>query len=157
MITATLTGLDSQPRGLGAELLTIAIALAGVAIFGYLAAQAVEAIAREVTGDARKEKRERRMIDQLEDHFIICGYGRVGRRAAEEFVASGQPFVVLDFSQEALEIARERGVLYSRAAAPTTATSPAPGSSARAGCSPPPTRTRRTSTSRSRRARSGPT
>ena len=27
------------------------------------------------------------MIERLEDHFIICGYGRVGRRAADEFAA----------------------------------------------------------------------
>ena len=112
VITATLTGLDSQPRGVGAELLTIAMALTGVAIFGYLATQAVEAIAHEVTGHARRGKRERRMIDQLEHHYIICGYGRVGRRAAEEIAASGQPFVVLDVTTEALDVARERGVLY---------------------------------------------
>ena len=112
MITATLTGLDSQPRGPGAELLTIAMALTGVAIFGYLATQAVEAIAHEVTGHTRRERRQRRMIDQLDNHFIICGYGRVGRRAAEEFAASGEPFVVLDVNPAALDIARERGVLY---------------------------------------------
>jgi voltage-gated potassium channel len=112
VITATLTGLDSQPRGVGAEFLTIGMALTGVAIFGYLATQAVEAIAHEVTGHARREKRQRRMIDQLEDHFIICGYGRVGRRAAEEIAASGQPFVVLDVTAEALAAAREQGVLY---------------------------------------------
>ena len=52
------------------------------------------------------------MIEQLEDHFIICGYGRVGRRAADEFAASGQPFVVLDTGEEAIDIARQRGVLY---------------------------------------------
>jgi voltage-gated potassium channel len=112
VVTATLTGLDSTPRGTGAELLTILLALGGVAIFGYLAAQAVEAIAREVTGDARRNKRQRRMIDELTDHFIICGYGRVGRRAAEEFAASGEAFVVLDFSEDALEAARQRDVLY---------------------------------------------
>ena len=97
VVTATLTGLDTTPKGAGAEFLTIGLALSGVAIFGYLAAQAVEAVAREVTGHARREKRRRRMIEQLRDHFIICGFGRVGRRAAEEFAASGQAFVVLDF------------------------------------------------------------
>jgi len=112
VVTSTLTGLDSTPEGTGAELLTIALALSGVAIFGYLAAQVLEAIAREVTGDARREKRRRRMIDELRDHFIICGYGRVGRRAAEEFGASGEPFVVLDFNPEVLRIARELDVLY---------------------------------------------
>jgi voltage-gated potassium channel len=111
-VTTTLTGLDSTPPGEGAEFLTIALALGGVALFGYAAAQAVEAIAREVTGDARKDKRRRKVIDQLQDHFIICGYGRVGRRAAEEFAASGQPYVVLDLSAHAIGVARERGIPY---------------------------------------------
>ena len=49
-VTDTLTGLDSSPPGPGAEHPTIVIALGGVALFGYLTAQAVESIAREVTG-----------------------------------------------------------------------------------------------------------
>ena len=113
-ITATLTGLDSAPRGAGAEYLTIAIALGGVAILGYVAKQAFDAIANELGGDTRREKRQRQMIEQLTDHFIICGYGRVGRRAAAEFAASGQPFVVLDTGAEAIDVARQRGVLYFR-------------------------------------------
>ena len=111
-VTTTLTGLDSTPRGTGAEFLTVALALSGVAIFGYLAAQAIEAVANEIAGEARKAKRRRRMIDELRDHFIICGYGRVGRRAAEELAAAGRPFVVLDFSPDSLAAARERDVLY---------------------------------------------
>jgi voltage-gated potassium channel len=43
---------------------------------------------------------------------VICGYGRVGRRAAAEFVEAGVDFVVLDFNPEVIEIARERGVPY---------------------------------------------
>jgi voltage-gated potassium channel len=111
-VTATLTGLDSTPRGTGAELLTIGIALSGVAIFGYLVAGALDAIAHEVAGETRKTKRRLRMIDALNDHFIICGYGRVGRRAAEEFESAGQPYVVLDFNADALAAAKERGVLF---------------------------------------------
>jgi len=109
-VTVTLTGLDTSPRGQGAEYLTIVLALGGLAIFGYAAAQVVESVAREVAGDARRDKRRRRMIEKLQDHFIICGYGRVGRRAAEEFAASGQSYVVLDTGEEAISIARERGV-----------------------------------------------
>ena len=112
IVTTTLTGLDTTPRGPGAELLTIVLALSGVAIFGYLAAKVFEAVAREVTGHALREKRRRRMIEELREHFIICGFGRVGRKAADEFSASGQPFVVLDFSPDALEAAETRGVLF---------------------------------------------
>jgi voltage-gated potassium channel len=111
-VTATLTGLDTTPRGPGAELLTILLALSGVAIFGYLASQAFEALANEIAGEARRAKRRRRMIDSLKDHFIICGYGRVGRRAAEELESAGKGYVVLDFSPEAIDRAREKGILF---------------------------------------------
>jgi voltage-gated potassium channel len=111
-VTATLTGLDSKPRGTGAELVTIGVALAGVAIFGYLVAGALDAIANEVAGETRRTKRRKRMIQALEEHFIICGYGRVGRRAAEEFDVSGQHYVVLDFSPDAVATAKERNVLF---------------------------------------------
>ena len=83
-----------------------------MAIFGYLVAGALDAIANEVAGETRRTKRRLRMIDQLNDHFIICGYGRVGRRAAEEFDVSGQPYVVLDFSPDAIAAAKERGTLF---------------------------------------------
>jgi voltage-gated potassium channel len=112
IVTASLTGLDTTPHGLGAELLTIAIVLSGVAIFGYFAAQIFDSIAHSVLGGAWREKKRRKMIDELRDHIILCGYGRVGRRAGEELQRAGVPYVVLDFSEEALEHAREDDVLF---------------------------------------------
>jgi len=112
IVTASLTGLDSTPHGFAAELLTILIVLSGVAIFGYFAAQIFDSIAHSVLGGAWKEKRRRKMIDQLRDHIIVCGYGRVGRRAGAELREAGVPYVVLDFSEEALEYAREQDAPY---------------------------------------------
>jgi voltage-gated potassium channel len=112
IVTASLTGLDTTPRGPGAELLTVVLVLAGVTIFGYLAVQLVDSVTREILGGAWRERKQRKMIDQLRDHVIVCGYGRVGRRAAQELRLSGIPYVVLDFSEEALSVARERGDLY---------------------------------------------
>jgi voltage-gated potassium channel len=83
-----------------------------VAIFGYLAAQVFDSIAHGILGGAWKEKKRRKMIDELRDHIIVCGYGRVGRRAAEELNLAGASFVVLDFSEEALEFAREHDDLF---------------------------------------------
>ena len=42
-------------------------------------------------------------IDKLNDHYILCGYGRVGRQVAEEFTTDGVPFVVVDQSSETVE------------------------------------------------------
>lgn len=105
IVTASLTGLDSTPRGIWAELLTILIVLSGVAIFGYFAAQLFDELAHGVLGGGWKERRRRKMIDELTHHIIVCGYGRVGRRAVEEFRGSGIPYVVLDHSSDALTAA----------------------------------------------------
>src|SRR5436309_4135012 len=107
VVTISLTGIDTKPAGTGAQLFTILILLAGVAIFAYIAGAIVEMIARGVLTGAWADRRRRRAIDQLRDHYIICGYGRVGRRVAEEFRGAGVPYVVLDFSAEAIEAARE--------------------------------------------------
>ena len=114
IVSASLTGLDSTPRGLKAESLTVLVGLSGVALFGYFAAQLFDEIAHGVFGGAWKEKRRRRMIEELRDHIIVCGYGRVGRRAAEEFRGSGIPYVVLDHSDDALEAADRNDDLFLR-------------------------------------------
>jgi voltage-gated potassium channel len=112
IVSASLTGLDSTPHGFGGEALTIAIVLTGVAIFGYLAAQVVDSIAHGIITGAWREKKRLKMLDELRDHIIVCGYGRVGRRAVEEFRLSGVPYLILDFSEEAIARARENGEPY---------------------------------------------
>jgi voltage-gated potassium channel len=112
IVTASLTGLDTTPRGFWAEFLTIGVVLSGVAIFGYFAAQLFDAVAHSVFGGAWKAKKMQKTIDALRDHIILCGYGRVGRRAGEELRAAGVPYVVLDFSETALEHAREMNDLF---------------------------------------------
>ncbi len=111
VVTTTLTGLDSQPPGPGAKLFTVVLLIGGVAIFLYLAGAIVDLIAHGAITEAYSERKLRRAIDDLNDHAIICGFGRVGRRVAAEFEAIGKPFVILDRNPEALEAARERGAL----------------------------------------------
>jgi len=46
-------------------------------------------------------------IAKLNKHYIICGYGRVGRIIAERFEAEGNDFVVIDADQSAIDQAKE--------------------------------------------------
>lgn len=62
-------------------------------------------------GDLLGKRRNKRMIDKLKDHYIICGFGRVGRGAAAELQHSGVPFVVLDINPERVERAIMAGML----------------------------------------------
>jgi voltage-gated potassium channel len=112
VVTVSLTGLDSRPPSHAAELFTIALLIAGVAIFLYVAGALVEIIARGVLTGVFAERRRRVAIESLRDHYIICGYGRVGRRVAAEFREAGVQYVVVDFHEDALAVAQERGDLF---------------------------------------------
>ena len=111
VVTFTLTGLDSVPHGNGARVVSLVLVVAGVAIIGYAGAVIVETIAGGVFSGALAERRRERTIQQLHDHFIICGYGRVGQRIAEEFRAEQVPYLALDFHEEAVAAAREDGTV----------------------------------------------
>jgi voltage-gated potassium channel len=51
-------------------------------------------------------------IDRLEDHFIICAYGRVGRAVAREFESDGVPFVVVDPNEAVADRLVNDGVIH---------------------------------------------
>jgi len=111
VVTLSLTGLDDAPRGAGGQIFTIAVIFAGVAIFAYAAGALAEIVARELVGGGWTERRRRRAIAELRDHYIVCGYGRVGQRVAAELRDAGVPYVVVDQTEDAVEEARERGEL----------------------------------------------
>jgi voltage-gated potassium channel len=112
VVSSSLTGLDTTPKNDSARILTIFQVLAGISIFAYIGSLVVEAIARGVIGGLWVERRRRRAIEALRDHYIICGFGRVGRRVAEEFRHEGAEFIVLDFSPVAKAAAEAENVLF---------------------------------------------
>jgi voltage-gated potassium channel len=72
------------------------VMLAGVAIiFGSVAILA-EYLISEVASGRREARAMERAVDETRDHFILCGYGRVGSTVARELVHAGQRVVVID-------------------------------------------------------------
>ena len=93
------------------RLVTMAASIAGVAlIFG-----GVGIMAEVVIGDLASGRRERRRmqerIDGLSDHFIVCGYGRVGSTVAHQLTEAGRAVVVIDVQDASIERARREGLL----------------------------------------------
>lgn len=109
VVSTTLTGLATAPSSDAGKLFTVVLLFAGVAVFFYIAGVVVDVITRGVFSDVFGERRRRREIDELRDHVIICGYGRVGRSVASEFRASDTPFLVVDVTPESVELARREG------------------------------------------------
>jgi voltage-gated potassium channel len=110
VVSTTLTGLASAPDTDAAKIFTVLLLFSGVAVFFYIAGVIVDVMTRGVLSGVLEERRRRRTIDELRDHVIICGYGRVGRSVAAEFRATGTPCVVVDITPESVELAKSEGV-----------------------------------------------
>jgi voltage-gated potassium channel len=111
MITVTTIGLATVPESTGAKLFTAFLSVAGVAIFLYVFGLITEfAVGGALTG-AVAERRTRRHVERLDGHFVICGYGRMGRSIAQELDAVGTRFVVVDVAADRVEAARSDGHL----------------------------------------------
>jgi len=89
---------DLSPYG---KIFTICLIVFGVSVLGYivgsLAQIMFEGQIQRIIGRKKVEKR----IDSLTDHYIICGFGRIGQLICKEFAAKPIPFLVIEKFPEA--------------------------------------------------------
>ena len=94
------------------RIFTIFIIIFGVGNVAYLAGQLtqlwVEGSMQRVLGRRKLEKQ----IKKMKDHYILCGYGRIGRMIAKEIKDKKLPLVVLENTPEVLEQLEKDEILY---------------------------------------------
>ncbi len=98
--------LDKKSR-----LFTIILIVAGAIVVGYMANRFTEGLIQGYFQENNRIKQEKKLIDSLENHYILCGYGRTGRQIAIEFQEEGIPFVIIDIDPEQVEIAKQTGYI----------------------------------------------
>jgi voltage-gated potassium channel len=104
IITLTTVGYrEVHPLSERGLVFTMIVLVGGVGTFFYVLTAAartvVEGELQEVFGRKRLEKR----IRELRDHYVICGYGRMGRIISRELKEKGVRFVVIEKSLETLQ------------------------------------------------------
>ena len=112
LITMTTVGYaEIHPLTLAGRVFNSFLIVVGVTTIFIAVGAMTQTIIEMEFGEAIGKRRNKRMIDKLKDHYIICGYGRVGRGAATELRREGVPFVVVDVSPERVELAIHDGLL----------------------------------------------
>src|SRR6266511_1011899 len=90
---------------------TILLMVTGVGIIFGTTGIVAEAVVGEVSSGRREARQMEQEIGRLRDHYIVCGYSRVGSTVARELRHGGQTVVVIDVQPESLEQARRDGHL----------------------------------------------
>jgi voltage-gated potassium channel len=110
--TVATVGSIVSPTDTGGEIVKVLLIVLGVGTLFYGLVTATEFFVAGHLSGLLDERRMQRRIDSLSDHYVICGFGRVGRQVARDLRAAGARYVVVDHNADALEVAREVGVRF---------------------------------------------
>jgi voltage-gated potassium channel len=93
--TLTTVGFrEVKPFSSAGKIFTIGVCLIGVGTVLYTFGVLIEALVEGHISDEFGRRRMQRRVEQLKDHIIVCGWGRVGRALAEHVVGSDEIVVV---------------------------------------------------------------
>ena len=112
VITLTTVGYrEVRELNTSGQLWTMLLLITGVGTLFYAAVSSVELVVEGTVRGYFGRRRVKAAIRKLSDHYILCGYGRVGRQVAHEFLADEVPFVIVDQDPEVLEECMAEGYL----------------------------------------------
>lgn len=112
VLTLSTVGFhEAQPLDTESKIFTIGLIMFGVgAVLYTLTAMVQEALEGNIRSRFYQRRQEMR-IDELTNHYILCGFGRVGQEIARELQERRAPFVIVETAFDQLEIARGFGYL----------------------------------------------
>ncbi|WP_197064778.1 potassium channel family protein [Leptolyngbya sp. KIOST-1] len=93
------------------KVFTIFVIIAGALSVAYTVSGFVQMITEGEIHRALNLKRMSKEIEQLEDHVIICGFGRIGQLVAHRLKDSREAFIILDSDAERVALAQAQGYL----------------------------------------------
>lgn len=96
------------------EIFTMIIIIGGLASVVYVTTSIVELLIEGRLLDVMGRRRVLKELQEITGHYVVCGYGRVGRQVAKECIAHGKEVVVIEEDQVVVETGRKDGFLMVR-------------------------------------------
>ena len=114
VITFTTVGYEEvQPLSTAGRIFNIFLIVGGVgAMLYFLMALMSHIVEEEVFHAFVRRRRMRSTLANMRRHYILCGFGRVGREVGRAFAAEGVEFIVIDANDNCIVEAQELGYAY---------------------------------------------
>ncbi|MEQ8524111.1 potassium channel protein [Gracilimonas sp.] len=85
---------------------TVVIFVMGIGVISYIASQTTQLLFESELFFKRAMKKQ---LQKMDNHYIICGYGRIGHRIAEDLSEADLPLVIVENRNSSIErIKRDR-------------------------------------------------
>ncbi len=113
VLTVTTVGfMEVHPLSQHGRMFTIFLAVTGIGLAAYALRSAASLLVGQQLSAEVQTRRRLRALRQLRDHYIVCGYGRMGSEAVRQLRQRGLEVVAIESAPEVVEKQREPGVLY---------------------------------------------
>ena len=110
--TVATVGSFHVPASVAGQVVRVMLIVFGVGTLFYALVTVTEFFVAGHLGELMEERRAQKMIDDLTDHYIICGFGRVGRQVARDLQAAQARYVVIDANEDNRMLAQTMGVRF---------------------------------------------
>lgn len=110
IITLTTVGYkEIHPLSPAGQLFVIGFLVLGLGVFLYGIVQLGEMVVRTELRVWLGRRKMENVLRSLRDHFVVCGFGRMGESVCRQLAASSLPFVVIEREGDRLDACREEG------------------------------------------------
>ena len=112
IITLTTVGFgETYPLAPSGRIFTIVLIVLGISTLAYASRVVVEYVLTTNVSQVWRQRRMKQQLADLQDHLIVCGFGRVGENACQTLSEGRRPFLVVDEDLAQIAEARSRGWL----------------------------------------------
>jgi voltage-gated potassium channel len=112
MVAITLSTIgysEVHPLSSAGRLVTALLILGGLVVV-QISIQGVLGLSESGYFRRLRERRFRRWLNAMQDHVILCGYGRIGREIADQVTREGVPLLVVELNAERRAAAEAQGL-----------------------------------------------
>jgi voltage-gated potassium channel len=112
VITVTTVGFaEVHPLSRAGQVFTVLLLIGGVGAALYTFTLLATIVVEGGLPKGLQRRRHQRMLEGITDHFIVCGYGRIGSIVAQRLQRQHVPFVVVERDPQRLQEAIDQGAL----------------------------------------------
>ncbi len=110
IIAITTTGFkEVHPLTNSGKVFTLLLIIMGVGTIAYTGGRAVQVIFET---QIFRRRRMNKKLEEMKDHYIVCGYGRMGKYICDDLMIAKVPFVVIDNDPAKIDKLIELGYIF---------------------------------------------
>jgi voltage-gated potassium channel len=113
LITISTVGFgEIKPLSDAGRILTVFIIISGISVLTFTLGQVLTIFMEGELSQLLGRRKLEKQISRLKDHYIVCGYGRIGKIVSQELADDNIPFIIIEQNPNLVEILEQVRYLY---------------------------------------------